>query len=296
MARLLLSGKNGQVGWELQRSLTPLGEVVALDRSGMDLADPDSIRRVVREIRPAIIVNAAAYTAVDRAESDIAAAMQVNGVAPGILAEEAARLKALLVHYSTDYVFDGTKEGAYREDDPTRPVSAYGRSKLAGEEAVRAAGAPHLIFRTSWVYAARGSNFLLTMLRLARERTELKIVDDQVGAPTWARAIADLTARALGAGGGEQGRARELSGIYHLTAGGAVSWCGFAEAIFAQARARLADFRVPAVIPIPASEYPLPAPRPANSRLDNSKLAAVFGLTPPAWEVMLESCMRELLS
>jgi dTDP-4-dehydrorhamnose reductase len=290
--RILLSGKNGQVGWELQRSLAPFGEVVALERAEMDLSDPDSIRRAIRGAKPAVIVNAAAYTAVDKAEAEPGPAMQINGVAPGIIAEEAARIGALVIHYSTDYVFDGTKNAPYLEDDRTNPVSAYGRSKLAGEEAIRAAGAPHLIFRTSWVYSARGNNFLRTMLRLAGERPELKIVDDQVGAPTWARSIADLTARALGAGG--SGPARERSGLYHLTAAGAVSWCGFAEAIFAAARTRLADFKAPAVLPIPASQYPLPARRPSNSRLDNAKLRAAFGLTPPAWEVMLDQCMQEL--
>lgn len=294
MTRVLLAGRDGQLGWELQRTLAPLGELVALDRAGMDLSDPDSIHRAIADARPAVIVNAAAYTAVDKAESEPAAAMQVNGVAPGIIAEEAARSGALVVHYSTDYVFDGRRDTPYREDDPPSPLNVYGRTKLAGEEAVRAAGAPYLIFRTSWVYSARGSNFLRTMLKLAGERSELRIVDDQVGAPTWARSVAELTARALGANGAGPGRARELSGIYHLTAGGAVSWCGFAKAIFAHARARLADFRVPAVVPIPTSQYPLPARRPANSRLDNSKLSSAFGLTPPAWEVMLEQCMDEV--
>jgi dTDP-4-dehydrorhamnose reductase len=287
----LLNGRNGQLGWELQRALAPLGGLVALDRAGMDLANPDSIHRAIADARPEVIVNAAAYTAVDKAESERDLAMRINGVAPGIIAEEAARIGALVVHYSTDYVFDGTKDSAYGEDDPPSPINVYGRTKLAGEEAVRAAGGPHLIFRTSWVYAARGQNFLLTMLRLAGERPELKIVDDQVGAPTWSRTIADLTARVLGAG---PRRARERSGVYHLTASGAVSWFGFAQAIFKEARARRADFKAPALTPIPAAQYPTPARRPANSRLDNSKLAAAFGLKPPAWEVMLESCMREL--
>jgi dTDP-4-dehydrorhamnose reductase len=197
-----------------------------------------------------------------------------------------------MVHYSTDYVFDGRTDAPYREDDRTAPLNVYGRTKLAGEDAVRAAGGSHLIFRTSWVYAARGHNFLLTMLRLARERPELKIVDDQVGAPTWARSIAELSARALAAG---LGPARERSGTYHLTAAGAVSGFGFARAIFAQARARRAAFPVPVLKPISSADYPQRARRPANSRLDNAKLAATFGLAPPAWEVMLESCMRELL-
>jgi dTDP-4-dehydrorhamnose reductase len=293
--RVLLIGRSGQVGWELQRALAPLGELVALDRAGMDLADPDSIHRAIADARPAVIVNAAAYTAVDKAESEPELAMRINGIAPGIIADEAARLGALMVHYSTDYVFDGRKNDPYREDDPPAPLGVYGRTKLAGEEAVRAASGPHLILRTSWVYAARGHNFLLTMLRLARERPELKIVDDQLGAPTWARTIAELTARVLGADGNGPGRAHEASGTYHLTAAGAVSWFGFAQAIFAQARERRADFKAPLLRPITSAEYPTPARRPANSRLDCSKLAATFGLAPPAWEATLESCMRELL-
>src|SRR5688572_17220170 len=224
--RVLLIGRSGQVGWELQRSLAPLGELVALDRAGMDLSDPDSIHRAIADARPAVIVNAAAYTAVDRAESEPDLAMRINGIAPGIIADEAARIGALMVHYSTDYVFDGTRDAPYREDDPPSPLNVYGRTKLAGEEAVRAAGGAHLIFRTSWVYAARGSNFLLTMLRLAGERSELGIVNDQVGAPTWARSIAELTALALGTGGADPGRARDASGVYHLAAGGSVSWYG----------------------------------------------------------------------
>jgi dTDP-4-dehydrorhamnose reductase len=293
MTRVLLAGRGGQLGWELQRALAPLGGLVALDRAGMDLADPDSIHRAIADSRPDVIVNAAAYTAVDKAESEPELAMRINGIAPGIIADEAARIGALMVHYSTDYVFDGTRDAPYREDDPPAPLNVYGRTKLAGEEAVRAAGGPHLIFRTSWVYAARGSNFLLTMLRLAGERSELRIVNDQVGAPTWARSIAELTAQALGAGGAGPGGARERSGVYHLAAAGAVSWYGFAEAIFAQARARHLDFKTPALVPIPSAEYKTAARRPANSRLDNSKLAAAFGLSAPRWDSMLARCMQE---
>jgi dTDP-4-dehydrorhamnose reductase len=294
MTKILVTGKDGQVGWELQRSLAPLGSVIALDRKGMDLCDPDSIARAIRKAKPEIIVNAAAYTAVDKAESESDLAMQVNGAAPGIMANEAKRLGALLVHYSTDYVFDGTRDRPYAEGDRTNPVNSYGRSKLDGEEAIRDSGASHLIFRTSWVYAARGNNFVRTMLRLARERSELKIVNDQVGAPTWARSIADMTAQVLGAAGGGPGKARENSGLYHFTAGGAVSWFGFAEAIFAEAQSRFADFKVPTLIPVPASQYPLPARRPANSRLDTAKLAATFGVTPTCWEAALKQCMREI--
>jgi len=290
MQRILITGANGQVGWELQRSLAPLGKVSALDHSGMDLSNADSIRNAVREAKPSIIVNAAAYTAVDKAESEPDLAMQVNGTAPGILAQEAKRIGALLVHYSTDYVFDGTKDKPYIEGDRSNPVSSYGRSKLAGEQAIHAIGAPHLIFRTSWIYASRGSNFVRTMLRLARERPELKIVNDQLGAPTWARSIADMAAQVLN----NLERARENSGIYHFTAGGAVSWFGFAEAIFAEARSRISEFKAPALTPIPTSAYPLPARRPANSRLDTAKFTATFGVNPPRWDTALQECMKEI--
>ena len=289
--RILLTGRDGQVGWELQRSLRPLGEVVALDRGGMDLSSPDSIRTAIRGAKPEIIVNAAAYTLVDKAESEPDLAMRINGVAPGIMAEEAKRNGALLIHYSTDYVFDGTKQGPYLEDDAPNPVSSYGRSKLAGEEAIRATRVPHLILRTSWVYAARGNNFVRTMLRLARERGELRIVNDQLGAPTWARFLAEATAQVLSANGGT---ARDNSGLYHLTSAGAVSWFGFAEAIFAEAGRRLPGFKSPTLAPIPTSAYPLPARRPANSRLDTAKLTTTFGLTPPRWEAMLKQCMKEI--
>ena len=290
MLRILLTGRNGQVGSELQRTLAALGEVIAVDRKAMDLSNPDSVCHAIRETKPGVIVNAAAYTAVDGAESETDLAMQVNNAAPGIMAREAKRIGALLVHYSTDYVFDGARNGLYAESDRPNPVNSYGRSKLAGEEAIRDSGAPHLIFRTSWVYAARGSNFVLTMLRLARERDELRIVNDQAGAPTSAKSIAEMTARVLKDGA----RARENGGLYHFTAAGAVSWFGFAEAIFAGARSRLAGFKVPKLVPIPASEYPLPARRPANSRLDCSKIAATFGIAPPRWEAALEECLEEI--
>jgi len=287
--RMLLTGRNGQVGWELQRALAPLGEVIALDRSQLDLDAADSITRAVRDAQPDIIVNAAAYTAVDRAESEPEVAMRVNGVAPGILAEEACRLGALLVHYSTDYVFDGAKPHAYVEDDVPAPINEYGRSKLAGEQAIRASDGAYYIFRTSWVYAARGSNFVRTILRLARERDELRIVADQMGAPTSARAIADMTAQVLAAGG-----VRERTGLYHFTAAGAVSWCGFAQAILKRAPAVYPDMKIPRVIPIPSSEYPLPARRPRNSRLDASRLAAAFGVVAQDWDDMLGNCMQEM--
>lgn len=292
--RILLTGKNGQLGWELQHALSPIGEIVALDRRQLDLTSAGSITKAVREAKPDVIVNAAAYTAVDRAESEPDLAMAVNGVAPGILASEARRLGAFLVHYSTDYVFNGAKDGPYVEEDEVCPLNEYGRSKLAGEEAIRGAGVFHYIFRTSWVYAARGNNFVHTILRLARERTELKIVDDQVGAPTWARGIAEMTAQALAAGGANLDRARERSGLYHLTAAGAVSWFGFAQAILAAAKSRFPAMNMPKLSPIPSSDYPLPARRPANSRLDNSRLSATFGLTPRSWDDMLKLCMQEI--
>lgn len=294
MRRILLTGKNGQVGWELHRALTALGEVFAFGRAELDLGSADAIRAKVREVEPQIIVNAAAYTAVDRAESEPDVAMKVNGIAPGVLAEEAKRIGALMVHYSTDYVFDGKKKDPYTETDAPNPLSAYGRSKLAGDQAVQATGAPYYLFRTSWVYAARGQNFLRTMLRLGRERTELRIVNDQIGAPTWARFIADTTAQVLGKNSRESEQAKEKGGLYNLTATGATSWFGFAEAIFAEAKAARPDTKVPKLVPIPTADYPLPAPRPSNSRLDTSKLTATFGLAAPKWEGMLRQCVREL--
>ena len=293
MQRILLTGKSGQVGFELQRSLAPMGEVVALDIEDLDLSSPDAIRAKVREIKPRIIVNAAAYTAVDRAESEPDVAMKINGIAPGVLAEEAKRLGALIVHYSTDYVFDGTKDAPYTETDAPNPLGAYGRSKLAGDQAILATGVSHYIFRTSWVYAARGQNFLRTMLRLGHERTELRIVDDQIGAPTWARFIAEITAQVLGKASGDWEQVKENGGLYNLTAAGATSWFGFAEAIFAEAKGSFGT-RVPKLLSIPTSEYPTPARRPLNSRLDHSKFVKTFSLEPSPWDVMLRACMCDV--
>ncbi|MBU1666706.1 MAG: dTDP-4-dehydrorhamnose reductase [Gammaproteobacteria bacterium] len=287
--KILLTGGNGQVGWELRRTLACLGEVVAVDSKEMDLTDADAIRRVVREVNPRIIVNPAAHTAVDKAESESDRAYAINAGAPGILAEEAEKLGALLVHYSTDYVFDGTGDTPWREDDASGPLNVYGASKLAGEQAIQAACRRHLIFRTSWVYGARGANFLLTMRRLMRERPELKIVADQIGAPTWSRMLAEATALIL---------AQQISpargadrpdpwGVYHMTNAGETSWHGFAEAIQtldgAESKARL--------LPIPSSDYPTPAKRPLNSRLNNDKLARVFGVRLPDWREALALCM-----
>jgi dTDP-4-dehydrorhamnose reductase len=280
--KILLTGRNGQVGWELERTLPALGEVVATDRSTLDLALPDSIRHAVREAKPDLIVNAAAYTAVDKAESEPELAMRINGEAPGVLAEEAKRLGALLVHYSTDYVFDGEKASPYVETDPLNPLSAYGRSKQAGEQAVRAAGGDHLTLRTSWVYAGRGRNFLLTMLRLAREGKPLRVVADQHGAPTSSRMLAAATTQAIP----KLLADRSLGGLYHMTAAGSTTWHGFAVAAFRQAglSANPAAIRT--------DEYPTPARRPRNSLLDNSKLAARLGLRLPDWEQGLREVLR----
>jgi len=280
--KILLTGRNGQLGWELERALWPLGEVAAFDRAGLDLADPGRIRSTLRDLKPEVIVNPAAYTAVDRAESEREAAFAINARAPGILAEEARRLGALLIHYSTDYVFDGTKAGPYAEDDTPSPINVYGASKLEGENAIRASGARHWIFRTSWVYAPRGKNFLLNILRLAREGKPLRVVADQFGAPTSAAMLARATAKAL------TNHAPPPSGVYHMTAAGRTSWHGFASAI-------LAEFGLHnPIAAIPSSEHPLPAKRPANSVLDNSRLAAAFDIRMPDWEDGLREAVATL--
>jgi dTDP-4-dehydrorhamnose reductase len=281
--RILLLGKKGQVGWELARALAPLGEVTALGRAELDLADVPRLIATVRALQPEVIVNAAAYTAVDKAESEQDAAFDVNATAPRVLAEEAKRSGALLVHFSTDYVFDGAKATPYVEEDPTNPLNVYGASKLAGERAIAAAGCRHLILRTSWVYGPRGANFMLSMLRLARERPQLRVVDDQVGAPTSSRAIADATAAVLVRAMASPG----LEGLYHLTASGETSWCGFARAILARA-----GIEIP-VVPIPTEQYPTPARRPRNSRLDCARLRAAFGVTLAPWQESLAEAMRE---
>lgn len=275
------------MGWELRRTLASLGEIHAFASAELDLADPAALRDAARSLKPDLIVNAAAYTAVDKAESEPDLARAVNAAAPGVLAEEAARLGALLVHYSTDYVFDGAKDGPYAEDDPTGPLGVYGATKLEGEERIRAAGCRHLIFRTSWVYGARGKNFLLTMLRLAREREELKVVDDQHGAPTWSRAIAEASAQAL-AVSFRHPAPESLWGTYHLTCAGRTTWHGFTRAILDAARLP----KTPKLEPIPTSAYPLPARRPANSVLSNAKLAAAFGLALPDWQEALGLCLE----
>ena len=285
MHKILLTGCNGQVGFELQRALAWLCEVFALDRSRCDLADPESMRAVIREVRPNIIVNPAAYTAVDKAESDEVTAQVVNGDAPGIIGEEAAKLCALVIHYSTDYVFDGTKTGAYVETDTTNPLSVYGRTKLAGENALVASGARHLIFRTSWVFGAHGANFLKTILRLAREREELRIVADQFGAPTGAALIADVTAQVLGQYLCSERKENFPFGVFHLAAEGRTSWHGYARHCVETAHRLGIELKATPdkIHAIPATAYPVPAARPANSSLCTGKLETDFGLVLPDW-------------
>ena len=278
--KILLTGATGQVGFELSKILPSRGELLALDRTRLNLSRREAIVAVVRAAKPDLIVNAAAYTAVDRAESEPQIAMAVNGTAPGVLAEEARRLGAALVHFSTDYVFDGTKQGPYAEDDAVNPLNAYGRSKLAGERAVAQSGARHLILRTSWVYDATRRNFLTTMLGLAKTRKELRVVDDQRGAPTWAGAIAVCVVQVL--------KQDWQSGIYHLTCAGETTWFGFTRAILDKARVAPR----PALVPISSEEYPTPARRPRNSVLDNGKLMKTFNVGLPHWESALEACLR----
>lgn len=284
--RILLTGGTGQVGYELARSLQGLGEVVAVDRNVMDLSDLDQVRDVIRRVKPGLIVNPAAYTAVDKAESEPELAHRINAEAPGLMAREAKLLGAAMVHYSTDYVFDGGDPAARVEDDATGPLNVYGASKLAGEQAIAGAGIPHLIFRTSWVYGLRGKNFLLTMLRLARERDELRVVADQHGAPTWSRTIADTSALVLSqarAGGGDWW-ARN-SGVYHLSAQGQTTWCEFTRAIVEAAGLECR------VLPITSAEYPTPAKRPQYSVMSSERLMTRFCHLPD-WKTALRLCME----
>ena len=289
LPRILLIGKIGQVGWELRRTLAPMGPIVCVDYPEIDLTAEDSIRRWVRDSHPDIVINAAAYTAVDKAESEPDKAMKINGIAPGILAEEAKKLGALMVHYSTDYVFDGTKTEPYVETDAPNPLGAYGRTKLAGDEAVRAVGGAHLIFRLCWVYGARGQNFMLTMMRLAREREKLRVVSDQVGCPTWSRMIAETTALALkrALAVGDVGA---FTGTYHLASSGVTSWHGFADAIVALMPAE--GRKCTRVEAISSAEYPTPTKRPAYSVLACDKLERTFGLRLPHWEESLKQVLE----
>ena len=297
--KLLLLGKNGQVGWELQRSLSPLGEVVALDFDSpgpltADFSQPEQLAATVRAVKPDVIVNAAAHTAVDKAESEPDLARAINAKGPAVLAREAAACGAWLVHYSTDYVFDGSGSRPWREDDPKGPLNVYGQTKLEGEEAIRASGCMHLILRTSWVYAARGGNFAKTMLKLAQDRERLTVIDDQVGAPTGADLLADLTAhlvRASAIGGAR-------SGTYHAVAAGATTWHGYAKHVIEFGRAAGLNIKVPAsnVEPVATTAYPTPARRPANSRLDTRRLRETFNLNLPDWRIGVDRMLTEILS
>jgi len=292
--KILLLGKNGQVGWELQRSLAPLGEVIALDRhNGGDLSDLSALAETVQHIAPAVIVNAAAHTAVDKAESEVELAMTLNANAPQLLAQQAKKLNATLIHYSTDYVFDGSGDAAWREDDAPAPLNVYGKSKLAGEQFIQQSGCRHLIFRTSWVYGARGGNFAKTMLRLAGERASLSVINDQCGAPTGADLIADVTAHALRT---LQTR-HELSGLYHLVANGVTTWYDYASLVIAVARERGINLQVAqdAIHAVPSSAFATPAQRPLNSRLNTQKLQDTFNLTLPDWQLGVQRMLSETL-
>lgn len=295
--KILLFGKGGQVGWELQRSLAPLGELVALDFDSTDFCgdftNPAGLAETVRRVAPDVIVNAAAHTAVDKAESEPELAHALNAVAPGVLAEEAQRLGAWLVHYSTDYVFDGSGEVPWRETDTPNPINVYGRTKLEGEARIRSACTRHLIFRTSWVYGARGGNFAKTMLRLAAERDRLTVIDDQVGAPTGADLLADVTAHAIRQAWG----ATEIAGLYHLAAAGKTTWHGYARVVIEHAlRAGVAlKVKPESVLPVPTSSFPTPAKRPHNSRLDTARLQTCFGVQLPHWQVGVERMLTEIL-
>lgn len=295
--KILLLGRNGQLGWELQRSLAVLGQVTALDRHSEDycgdLGNPVELAETVRSLKPNIIVNAAAYTAVDKAESDAALAHAINAAAPRVLAEEAAKLGALLVHYSTDYVFDGSGDRPWAETDVPAPLSVYGQSKLEGERGIQQAGCKHLILRTSWVYGARGSNFAKTMLRLAQEREQLTVIDGQFGAPTGADLLADISAHAIR----HLQRLPGDGGLYHCAASGEVTWYGYASHVIRYARHAKPDLmmKVTDIRPIPTSAYPTPARRPVNSRLDSSKLQTTFGLTLPAWQQGVARMLNEIL-
>lgn len=306
--KILLTGKTGQVGRELAPLLDTMGQLTALDRRQLDLSNPDELRRVIRGLLPHLIVNAAAYTAVDRAESDEASARAVNSIAPGVIAEEAKRLGALLVHYSTDYIFDGTRRTPYEEDDPPNPPNVYGKTKLQGEQAIQQIAPSHLIFRTAWVYATQGRNFLMTILRLATEKEELRIVQDQTGAPTSSREIAAATVNVLSQICAPAKAMRHWSGtksIYHMTAGGETNWYGFAKLILdlASRQSRAGDwFRAATnnrplmarrVVPISTNEFPTPARRPAYSVLANDKLNDAFGVTLPHWETQLRAVFAD---
>jgi len=295
--KILLTGKHGQVGFELQRALAPLGEIHAVDFAECDLADAAAISALLRSVRPDLIVNPAAYTAVDKAESEPQLAHAINAVAPGVLGEEAAKLGAWVVHYSTDYVFDGTKVGAYTEDDPTNPLGVYGRTKRDGELALQASGAESLLLRTSWVVGAHGNNFAKTILRLALEREQLNVVADQYGAPTSAALLADVTAQ-LVRQRQREGHKHFPFGLYHLVAGGETTWCDYARFVVSEAIAagRPLKLAPTAIRAIPSSEYPTSAKRPVNSRLDTGKLRRIFGFELPDWKCGVRHILQQILA
>ncbi len=299
MTTIMLTGKNGQLGWELQRTLPTLAKVIAFDHHTLDLSDHKLLRNTIRDIKPDLIVNAAAYTAVDQAEKEEGLAIAINANAPEVMAEEAKKLRAMLIHYSTDYVFDGNKKEAYIETDSPSPNNIYGKSKLMGEQAIQNQDIPYYIFRTSWVYAARGQNFLLTMLRLMQERESLNIVDDQFGAPTWSRSIAEITGQVISHNNDKTGldfdAMRHLSGIYHLTSSGRTSWYEFAKEICHQVSDRNIIKNNFQIQGIPTSQYPTPAKRPVNSELSTSKLNNTFGIVCPDWKDSLSLCIQDLL-
>lgn len=286
MKKILILGSYGQVGWELCRTLAPFGQILAHDRDTFDLSSPEFTRRTLQEIKPHVIVNAAAYTAVDKAETEEEACMLVNAHVPQILAEEAKKLKALLIHYSTDYVFDGTASHPYKELDRPNPLNIYAKSKLSGDQAILSSGCPHVILRTSWVYGSRGHNFLLTMLKLGEQKDTLKIVDDQFGAPTWSRMIAESTAQVIA-------RYQGQDGLYNLTSAGKTSWFGFAKAIF-ELHSLKKKIKTPHLINIPSAEYPVPAKRPQNSLLCHEKLQKTFAIRLPDWKDALQMCLEEV--
>jgi len=301
--KIVIVGRNGQLAWEANQRFQGLAQIICMGRPEFDLLNLNGVRDEIRRIKPTVIVNTAAYTAVDQAESEPEAAMKINSEAPSAMAEEAKRLGALFITYSTDYVFDGKSAAPYSETDPTGPLNVYGASKLSGERAVEAVGGNCLIFRTSWVYGARGKNFLKTILKLAAERPELRIVDDQVGAPTWSRDLADATRKIIEHLAARSSSAKtsvgdalgDRRGIYHMTSAGSVSWYGFAAAIVEEIKKRGLSNRAPAkLVPIPSSEYPTPAARPRNSRLCNENLKSAFGVMLPPWRESLAAVMDEL--